>query len=204
MRAQLIRKFGVPLLAGGMVLSFSAAASEGLYSVEALLDADVYDANGEEVGEVEDVLLSDDMSVHSLIIETGSILGLGGREVVAERGSFTVNVDQEEGGEAFDDIDYEVHMEASQDALKKLPEYNEGWWNQTKKALSQAWENTKDTSESAWESTKEATASAWHKVSEGAEDMGDKASDGAEEMGDKASDSAEEMGDKAKDATNTK
>jgi len=175
MRTQLIRKLGVPLLAGTMALSFSATATEGLYSVDALLDADVYDADGKEIGEVEDILLSDDMSIHSLIIETGSLLGLGGREVVAERGTFTVRVEQEKDRESFDDIDYEVHMEATQDAVKELPEYNEGWWNKTKDSLSQAWENTKDTSESAWESTKEATSSAWHNVREGAENMGDKA-----------------------------
>ncbi|MEH6560785.1 MAG: PRC-barrel domain-containing protein [Marinobacter sp.] len=175
MRTQLIRKLSVPLLAGSMVLSFSAAATEGLYSVEALLDADVYDADGQEIGEVEDILLSDDMSIHSLIIETGSVLGLGGREVVAERGTFTVRVELEDDNKAFDDIDYEVHMEATQDAVKALPEYNEGWWNQTKESLSQAWENTKDTSQSAWESTKEATSSAWHNVREGVDSMGDKA-----------------------------
>jgi sporulation protein YlmC with PRC-barrel domain len=158
-----------------MALSFSAAATEGLYSVEALLDADVYDADGKEIGEVEDILLSDDMSIHSLVIETGSLLGLGGREVVAERGTFTVRVEKEKDRESFDDIDYEVHMEATQDAVKELPEYNEDWWNKTKDSLSQAWENTKDTSESAWESTKEATSSAWHNVLEGAESMGDKA-----------------------------
>ncbi len=177
MRTQLIRKLGIPLLAGSMALSFSATATEGLYSVEALLDANVYDADGEEIGEVEDILLSDDMSIHSLIIETGSLLGLGGREVVAGRGTFTVRVEQEKDSETFDDIDYEVHMEATQDAVKELPEYDEGWWNQTKESLSQAWENTKDTSESAWESTKEATSSAWHNVREGAESIGNKAKD---------------------------
>lgn len=124
-----------------------------MYSVDALLDADVYDADGKEIGEVEDILLSDDMSIHSLVIETGSLLGLGGREVVAERGTFTVRVEQEKDRESFDDIDYEVHMEATQDAVKELPEYNEGWWNKTK----------------------EATSSAWHNVREGAESMGDKA-----------------------------
>lgn len=175
MRTQLIRKLSVPLLAGSMALSFSAAATEGLYSVDALLDADVYDVDGEVIGEVEDILLSDDMSIHSLIIETGAVLGMGGREVVAERGTFTVRVEEQEGNEAFDDIDYEVHMETTQDGVKAFPEYNEGWWNQTRESLSQAWENTKDISESAWENTKEATSSAWHNIREGAEKMGDKA-----------------------------
>ena len=175
MSNQLIQKLSVPLLAGGMALSFSAAAAEGLYSVEELLDANVYASDGEEIGEVEDILLSDDMSLHSLIIETGSVLGLGGREVVAERGTFTVKVEQDTSQDRFDDISYRVDMEATQDAVKEFPEYNEGWWNQTRKNLSQAWENTKETSESAWESTKEATATAWHNVREGAAEMGDKA-----------------------------
>ena len=39
-----------------------------------LLDADVYDSNGEEIGEVEDILLGNDMSVHSLVIKPGDVL----------------------------------------------------------------------------------------------------------------------------------
>lgn len=173
MGTELTRKLGIPLLTGGMMLSFSVAATEGLYSVDALQDADVYDSAGEEVGEVDNILLSDDMSIHSLTIQTGDILGLGGREVVAERGTFTVKVQQESDEEAFEDIDYEVHLEAAQDDVSELPEYDEGWWNETRAGLSQAWENTKDTSESAWESTKEATSSAWHNVSDETEEAGD-------------------------------
>ncbi|SFR64573.1 PRC-barrel domain-containing protein [Marinobacter daqiaonensis] len=165
MRKPIIRAMGASLLAGSMALSFSATATEGLYSMDELLDADVLDNTGEEIGEVEDVLLSDDMSVHSLVIRTGDILGLGGRQVVAERGSFTVQTMREEGDEArFDDFDYKVHMETAGEGVKELPEYDENWWNETRENLNQAWEETKDVSESAWENTKQATSSAWYNL----------------------------------------
>lgn len=173
MRKLITRTLGASLLASGMAMSLSAVAAEGLYSMDDLMDANVFDSTGEEIGEVEDVLLSNDMSVHSLVIETGKILGIGGGEVVAERGAFTVVTASNKDG--FDNVEYEVHMEMTQDELKKLPEYNEGWWNKTSQSLEQAWKNTKDISESAWENTKEATSSAWYNVKQGAEDMGDKA-----------------------------
>lgn len=165
-----IRTLAVSLLMGGMALSFSASGAEGLYSTDEMLGAKVFDSAGESVGRVEDLLMDDGMSLHSLVIKTGSVLGLGGRDVVAERGTFTVTT--AESDMAFDDIRYEVHMEMSQGALRELPEYDESWWNQTRDGLSQAWENTKETSKSAWESTKQATESAWHNLREGVKDMG--------------------------------
>lgn len=47
------------------------------WSVEELLDADVYDAQGEEIGEVEDVIIGPDGKVRSLVIEAGGFLDIG-------------------------------------------------------------------------------------------------------------------------------
>ncbi|MGM0768384.1 MAG: PRC-barrel domain-containing protein [Pseudomonadota bacterium] len=172
MRTRMVKAMGISMLAGSLALGTYAQAAEGLYSADELLDADVYDSSGKEVGEVEDILLGDDMSIHSLVIKTGDVLGLGGRDVVAERGSFTVELEESDDAmDQFDDLDYQVHLEADSEAVASLPEYDESWWNQTRSSLSQAWENTKKTSKSAWESTKEATSSTWQNFKEGAEDM---------------------------------
>jgi sporulation protein YlmC with PRC-barrel domain len=169
MSKPIIRAMGVSLLAGGMAMSLSAFAAEGLYTMDELKDANFFDSTGEEIGEVEDILMSNDMSVHSLVIQTGEILGLGGSEVVAKRGTFTVVT--ESGNADFDAIEYEVHMEMTQDELKELPEYNEDWWNQTSQSLQQAWENTKEVSESAWENTQQASSSTWYNVKQGVGEM---------------------------------
>lgn len=176
MREPMIRTVGACLMAGGMTLALPASAAEGLYSMDGLLDAKVFDNTGQEVGDVEDLLLGNDMSVHSLVIETDDVLGMGGRDLVAERGSFTVRTRSENGGD-FDDIDYQVHMDLDADGVKNLPEYNRSWWNRTSDNLQQAWENTKDISESAWENTKEATSSAWYNIKRGAEDVSEAVKD---------------------------
>lgn len=164
-------KYNVPLLAGSLVLSFSALGAQGLYTADELMDAEVYDSTGEEIGEVEDILLGDDMSVQALVVETGEILGMGGREVVAKRGTFTVRT--ESGDDEFDDIDYEVHMDATQEELRNLPQYDEDWWDNTRQELKQAWETTKRNTKSAWENTKEAGEAAWEQAKHGAEELGD-------------------------------
>ena len=165
------QKLALPALLATTMAS-SALAAEGLYSMSDLEEAEVFDSTGQEIGEVEDILMSNDMSVHSLVIETGEVMGLGGKEVVIQRGSFTVK--PESGHKGFDDMEYEVHLEMTKAQLKAQPEYSEDWWNKTSAALQKAWEKTKDVSESAWENTKEATSSAWHDIEEGAEDLGDK------------------------------
>ncbi|WP_189572622.1 PRC-barrel domain-containing protein [Marinobacter zhanjiangensis] len=163
MRTRLVRAMGISLVTGSMAFAMSAhAATQGLYSADDLLDSDVHDSTGEEIGEVEDILMDDGMSVHSLVIETGEVLGLGGTEIVAERGTFRVL--RENDDDDFDDREYEVHLEATQEEIKELPEYDESWWNETSEALAQAWENTKEVSESAWENTKQATSSAWYNI----------------------------------------
>lgn len=173
---RLIQVMGISLVAGSMAFSVSAHAAQGLYSAGDLMDADVHDSSGEEIGEVENILMDDSMSVHSLVIKTGDILGLGGRDVVAERGTFTLRL--EEGGDnRFDDLNYEVHMEATLEEIKALPEYDESWWNQTSNAMSQAWENAKQTSRSAWQDTKQATSSAWQNIKQGVGDISDGAED---------------------------
>lgn len=170
MRMQLTKSAGACLLAGAMVLSFAATAAEGLYSADGLMDAEVFSSTGEEVGDVEDILMGDAMNVHSLVIETDALLEMGGREIVAERGTFTVKT--LEGGE-WDDIEYEVHLQATEEEMKNFPVYDKGWWNQTTQALAQAWENTQEISASAWESTKQATGAAWQNIQQGLEELGD-------------------------------
>jgi len=185
-----IRKLGIPLLAGAMGLSFSViaddhnmnTAAQGLYSADDLIGADVFDANGVEVGNVEDILLGNDMSLHALVVQTNEFLGIGENDVVAKRGDFTVRV--EEGKNMFDDIEYNVHMTTAGEELKGFQQYNEQWWNESQNNLNKAWENTKETTSSAWENTKQATSSAWNSTKQGVKNVGDK----VEETTDKATD----------------
>lgn len=180
MNKRLFRNFGASLLLGGVALSNPALAAEGLYSADGLMEADVYDSSGKQVGEVEDVLMGDNMALHAIILETGGVLGMGGRELVVERGNFTVK--PKETSQNWDDIDYEVHIDATQNEIKAFPEYDQGWWNQTSQALSNAWENTKDTTSNAWENTKEATSSAWQNTKDAVENMTDEAEEKADEI----------------------
>jgi sporulation protein YlmC with PRC-barrel domain len=157
MTTHTIRKLGIPLLAGAMGLSFSVIAddhnmdAQGLYSADDLIGAEVFDANGEEVGNVEDILLGNDMSLHALVIQTNEFLGIGENDVVAKRGEFTVSVAK--GEMMFDDINYDVHMTSAGKELKGVQQFNEQWWNESQDNLNKAWENTKQATSSAWNST---------------------------------------------------
>ncbi len=138
-------------------LAFSVQAStepQGMYSADDILDADVFFTNGsgEEIGEVEDILFDDDMRISALVIESGAVLGLGGREIVVGTDYFTLETHREGDG----DTEHRIMLNATSEEVESFPTYDRDWWEQTKESARDAWQTTKDGAQSAWQSTREA------------------------------------------------
>ncbi|MGM8931550.1 PRC-barrel domain containing protein [Salinicola halophyticus] len=157
---------GVVTLAASSVMMSQAAMAQddqdlqsrqGLYSADELMDADVYlsGQKDDDVGDVEDILLGEDMSVQALVVEAGGVLDMGDKDFVVEKGDFTVETQHNDD---LDDIEYRVVVDMDKDELKQQPEYDNDWWNQARKQAADAWENTKQGASSAWHDTKSATS----------------------------------------------
>lgn len=163
------------LLIGGMSVAGSTlAAPQGLYSADELNDADVVlkASPDQNIGEVDDILLDDDMQVRALVVETDNQFGLAEKAYVIDTGNFTVET---HNGDSLDQVSYVVHLDMTQDEVGQQPEYTETWWAETKDATSKAWSNTKQGASSAWETTKEATADALTRAGNALESAGDEA-----------------------------
>ncbi len=156
------------------------AAPQGLYSTEELLDADVYAKSDSDqaIGDVEDVLLDNDMRVHALVIDTGDLFDLGDKQYVVGAEHFTVET---HNGESLDNIEYSVHLDLDAQALGEQPEYTNTWWNQAKDNLQQAWEETKEGAASAWETTRSATSDALDKAGNVLESVGEETQQAADD-----------------------
>ncbi|WP_447042729.1 PRC-barrel domain-containing protein [Vreelandella sp. H-I2] len=127
---------------------------QGMYSADDILDAEVYFAggSGDEIGEVDDILFDEEMRISAIVIESGDVLGLGGREIVVDTDYFTLETDTEDDG----DTEHRIMVEASQEEVEALPAYNNDWWEQTKANARDAWQTTQEGAESAWQRTREA------------------------------------------------
>ncbi|KPQ24299.1 MAG: PRC-barrel domain [Halomonas sp. HL-48] len=143
-------------LLSSVAFNANAASDEpqGMYSANDIMDADVYlegDDTNEEIGDVDDILLNEDMKVSALVVESGSVLGLGGREIVVDTDYFSLETDTDG-----DDTEHRILVNASEDEVKSFPTYDRDWWEQTKANARDAWESTEEGVESAWQSTREA------------------------------------------------
>lgn len=139
----------------GVAFHANAASSEpqGMYSADDIMDADVYlegDTN-EDIGDVEDILLNEDMKVSSIAVESGAVLGLGGREIVVDSDYFRLET-YTDGNET----EHRILISASEEEVKSFPTYNRDWWEQTKENARDAWETTEQELESAWQYTRDA------------------------------------------------
>lgn len=147
------------LVAAGITIAGHAHAAEGLYSADAIMDANVYleSALDESIGEVDDILLDDDMSVQAIVIETGATLGLGGRDIVLDNDHYRLETTTDNDGDTL----HRVFVSATAAELEGLPEYDDDWWRQAR-----------ENAASAWKATREGAQSAWQRTREGAENIG--------------------------------
>ncbi|MDN7131623.1 PRC-barrel domain-containing protein [Vreelandella profundi] len=145
---------GTALLGSVAMSAHASSEPQGMYSADNILDAEVYFAggSGEEIGEVEDILFDEEMRITALVIESGSVLGLGGREIVVGTDYFTLETDMQNDG----DTEHRILVSASQEEVEAFPAYNRDWWEQTKASARDAWQTTQEGAQSAWQSTREA------------------------------------------------
>lgn len=135
------------------------ASPQGLYSADELMDAEVYLQNDDSkvIGEVEDILLDDNMQVAALVVESDEALGLNEQQYVVQAGKFTLQTEQGDNPET---LEYRIHVSMDESQFKEQPQYTTDWWQDTRKSAAAAWDETKNTASSAWQDTRKATANA--------------------------------------------
>ncbi|MFC3390159.1 PRC-barrel domain containing protein [Aidingimonas halophila] len=161
------------LFTGGCLLAGITQAQspdpQGLYSADDIMDADAYLENDSknDIGEVDDILLDDNMQVQALIVDIDGTSTIEGREVVIENDQFRLETRHEDD----DDIDHRVIIGLSEDELQELPTYDRDWWHQARERAAQAWQETREGAESAWQRTREGAADAMETINERINDM---------------------------------
>ena len=164
------------VLAGAIAVALfqpvQAEPPEGLYSMDGLIGSTVYLAaeDNREAGEVEDVLVAENMKVHGLVIELDD--DLEGFENDAKR---FVEVDQfsvaTRAGNRLDRVSYAVFLQDEVGVVRDYPRVDNDWWVETKQAAANVWESTKSGASSAWQATKDVTSDVIDKTKEGARDV---------------------------------
>lgn len=85
-------------------------------SVDNLMGADVYGANDENIGNVQDAVATQEGQVEFIVLDIGGFLGIGARQVALGMDEVTVMHD---GGD-----DLRVYVDATREQLEQMPEYN--------------------------------------------------------------------------------
>lgn len=86
-------------------------------TAERLTGARVYGANDEDIGEIDELLLSEDGSnIDQVVVDVGGFLGMGEHEVAVTMEE--LHIMRSEDGQ-----DFRVYMDATQEELEAQPEY---------------------------------------------------------------------------------
>ena len=81
-------------------------------TVDDLEDMDIIGASGEEIGEVEEVLMTPDGQITAVTAEVGGFLGIGDKEVVVELDQLTHDGDQ-------------LRMDMTEEEVEALPAWDD-------------------------------------------------------------------------------
>lgn len=91
-------------------------AEETDLTAETLTGAAAYDANDEWIGEVSELLLTDDGKVKAAVVDVGGFLGIGEKPVKLELSQMDIL-------RAGDGTDIRVYISMTEEELKSLPDY---------------------------------------------------------------------------------
>ncbi|AWN15970.1 hypothetical protein [Salinisphaera sp. LB1] len=183
-------------------MASAQAQAQGMYSANRLLDAPVYAKGNDKdaIGEVDDVLLGNNMQIQDFVIETKGKFGvLGGKSYVVAPSQLTVRT--QTTGKATKP-DYRVELNMTRNGLGNEPVYSDSWWTNAQNQAGQAWQATKNATSSAWTKVENTTSN----IVNGSKNEADKAagatSNAAHKAGNKMSNAADKAGDKASNAAN--
>jgi len=167
-----IRPFACAAALAATSPALAQGEPEGLYSMDALVGAEVYLAteDNREVGEVEDVLVAENMKVHGLVVELDDDYTASGDDEhrFVEVRQFTVAT---RAGDRLDRVSYAVFLTDDLAEVREYPRVDNDWWVQTKAAAADVWDSTKSGASSAWQATKETTSDVIDRTKEGARDV---------------------------------
>ncbi|GAA3900437.1 hypothetical protein GCM10022228_08670 [Halomonas cibimaris] len=149
------------------------ADPQGIYSADSIMEADVYIVNGSDkpIGEVEDILLDEQMKVSGLVVESGDILGLGGRELVVATPYFSLQTYADKEDDDVNRTEHRVMINATSEEMEQFPAYSRDWWQQAKANAKSAWQTTQQGAESAWQTTQKSAREIWQKTRQATSDM---------------------------------
>jgi hypothetical protein len=85
-------------------------------TAEDLQDANVYDANDEDIGEVDQLIISEDGQIKKVVLDIGGFLGIGEKPVAMTFDE--LQIIREDGGD-----DLRIYVGATKEQLEKQPTY---------------------------------------------------------------------------------
>jgi sporulation protein YlmC with PRC-barrel domain len=96
-----------------------AGHKQGAFKVDNLTGQEIKNAQGEDIGTIEDVLIDRDGRVAAVLVSTGGVMGIGGETKAVEWNRIEVQLNQDQT-----DID-RVTTTMSEQELDNLPEFDE-------------------------------------------------------------------------------
>lgn len=115
MEGQLIRSRDIT---GGNIYTMNQADDEGW---DPEMTYDTVDSNWNQIGEIEDLVLSEDGKVIGIVAEVGGFLDIGDKHVVISVSDLSLV--------AVDDATYAYVTRFNEEQLEELPGVDEGFWN---------------------------------------------------------------------------
>lgn len=176
------------------------SSPQGMYSADQLMDADVYGQGDSDhaIGEVDDVLLDNNMTIKSFVVETKGKMGLiGGKSYVVSPDQLTVQTIETKKPRK---PEYRVNLQMTRDQLSQEPAYSDSWWSNAQNQAGDAWQQTKQSASSAWTKVRDTTSNIVNGTHDKAGDAADATGDAADNAADATGDTANQAADKTKSA----
>ncbi len=109
---------------------FLSQVNGRMVSIDSLMGSSARTSDGEEVGNIEDILVDADGSIKAVVVGVGGFLGIGAKDVAISWDQVSVVPDNGNGQAAsatHKPDDFVLRVNVTEDALREAPEFDRNW-----------------------------------------------------------------------------
>jgi len=106
---------------------FMTQVNGNMVSLDNLMGSSARTSDGEEVGNIEDILIDSDGQIKAIVVGVGGFLGIGAKDVAISWDHVSVAPDADNGAATLSPNDFVIQVNVTEDQLRDAPEFDRSW-----------------------------------------------------------------------------
>ncbi|MGY6553323.1 MAG: PRC-barrel domain-containing protein [Wenzhouxiangella sp.] len=106
---------------------FVTQVNGNMVSLDSLMGSSARTSDGEDVGNIDDILIDSEGQIKAIVVGVGGFLGIGSKDVAISWDHVSVAPDADNGAATASPDEFVIQVNVTEDQLRDAPEFKRNW-----------------------------------------------------------------------------